>query len=240
MIPHGLAGWSDALRGFAPAVANHVWQSTAFALVAAALAFALKQNHARARYWIWMAASLKFAVPFALLAALGSHFARPRPVAPSQPAIYFAMQDVSEPFGGEIPPAAMDVAAPPSLRMTDVLPLLIGVVWLVGFVASLTVWGMRWRRVARTIRAAMPVCAGREFEALRRVEQAAGLALASNCGCHRQRRQSWSRESLDWGSGWGSRGRCWLGRRASRRGWTRRSSRRCSRMRCAMCGGATT
>jgi bla regulator protein BlaR1 len=175
MIPHGLAGWSDALRGFAPAVANHVWQSTAFALVAAALAFALKQNHARARYWIWMAASLKFAVPFALLAALGSHFARPRPVAPSQPAIYFAMQDVSEPFGGEIPPAAMDVAAPPSLRMTDVLPLLIGVVWLVGFVASLTVWGMRWRRVARTIRAAMPVCAGREFEALRRVEQAAGL-----------------------------------------------------------------
>ncbi len=175
MIPHGVAVWSDALREFAPAVENHLWQSTVFATVAAALAFALKKNHARARYWIWMAASLKFVLPFALLTALGSHFAKPQAAAPSQPAIYSAMQDVSEPFGDEILSADGDLAAQPSLRMTDVLPLLLGAVWLAGFVATLAVWGMRWRRVARAIRGAMPLTEGREFEALRRVEQAAGL-----------------------------------------------------------------
>jgi uncharacterized protein (TIGR03435 family) len=82
-----------------PAVANHLWQSTAFAVVVAGLALALKKNQARARYWVWMAASMKFLLPFALLAAIGSHLARPRALpAPAQQTMYFAVEDFSEPF----------------------------------------------------------------------------------------------------------------------------------------------
>ena len=53
-------------------VANHLWQSTVFALAAALLALALKQNQARTRHAIWLAASVKFLVPFALLVAAGN------------------------------------------------------------------------------------------------------------------------------------------------------------------------
>ena len=95
--------WEDAmtewLSSMGPAVANHLWQSTAFAVVAGLLTLALRKNQARARYWVWMAASMKFLLPFALLAAIGSHLARPRAVpAPAQQTMYFAMEDFSEPF----------------------------------------------------------------------------------------------------------------------------------------------
>jgi bla regulator protein BlaR1 len=55
------------------AVVDHVWQSTWFALAAIVLAQFVRGEAARIRYAVWLVASLKFLVPFALLAALGSH-----------------------------------------------------------------------------------------------------------------------------------------------------------------------
>jgi hypothetical protein len=69
MIQQSLSSIWTAL---APGVGNHLWQSTLFAAVAGLLTLALRKNHARARYWLWLAASLKFLVPFSLLTALGS------------------------------------------------------------------------------------------------------------------------------------------------------------------------
>ena len=57
-------------------IANHLWQSTLFALVATLLSFALRKNQARTRHTIWMLASLKFLVPFSLLVSAGSHVPR--------------------------------------------------------------------------------------------------------------------------------------------------------------------
>jgi bla regulator protein blaR1 len=37
------------------ALANHLWQSTVFAGIAGLLALALRKNHARTRYWLWLA-----------------------------------------------------------------------------------------------------------------------------------------------------------------------------------------
>jgi len=53
-------------------LANHLWQSTLFAVLMAALCYMLRRDAARIRYWLWWAASLKFLVPFALLTALGN------------------------------------------------------------------------------------------------------------------------------------------------------------------------
>ena len=53
-----------------PALANHLLQSTVFAVAAGLLTLFLRTNHARTRYWIWLAASLKFLIPFSLFIAV--------------------------------------------------------------------------------------------------------------------------------------------------------------------------
>src|SRR5688500_15099402 len=55
-------------------IANHLWQSTLFTVAAWLLTLALRKNRAAIRYWLWLAASLKFVVPFSLLVSTGSQF----------------------------------------------------------------------------------------------------------------------------------------------------------------------
>ncbi len=54
------------------ALLDHLWQSTIFALPIAAFAYFLKNNSAKSRYALWLAASIKFLIPFSLLVALGT------------------------------------------------------------------------------------------------------------------------------------------------------------------------
>ena len=49
---------------------NHLWQSSLCVGAAGLLALALHRNGANVRVWLWFAASVKFLVPFAALAAL--------------------------------------------------------------------------------------------------------------------------------------------------------------------------
>jgi uncharacterized protein (TIGR03435 family) len=173
MIPQSIAGVTGGLADFGPALANHLWQSTVFAVVAGVLTLALRKNHARARYWLWMAASVKFLVPFALLITIGSHLAKPREAAATQAGMVVAMEDVSEPFAlPETPVVAAPVAA---VDWAALLPVACGVVWLGGFVVVLCLWTMRWRRIAAEMREADPVEEGRELEALLRLERASGI-----------------------------------------------------------------
>jgi len=53
------------------AVGNHLWQSTIFAGLAGVLTLALRKQSARVRYGVWLAASLKFLLPFSWLVSLG-------------------------------------------------------------------------------------------------------------------------------------------------------------------------
>src|SRR5260370_5564844 len=54
-------------------LANHLWQSTLFAAVAGLLVFSLRKHYAPARHWLWLAASVKFLIPFSLLTGLGAY-----------------------------------------------------------------------------------------------------------------------------------------------------------------------
>ncbi len=56
------------------ALADHLWQSTWFALVAWLLATVLRRDSAKLRSWIWLAASAKFLFPFALFSWIGGQF----------------------------------------------------------------------------------------------------------------------------------------------------------------------
>lgn len=160
----------------APGLANHLWQSTLFAAAAALLTLVLRNTQARTRYWIWLAASLKFLIPFSLLVSLGSLVPWPRAATPANAGFYFAMEQVSQPFAQ---PAVQVVAqggqATPQASFLRMAPALLGAIWLCGFVGVLLLWSMRWRRLSTSIRQAETLSEGREVEALRRVEQMRGM-----------------------------------------------------------------
>jgi len=168
--------FSSLWAAITPGVANHLWHSTLFAIAAGLLTLFLRKHHARARHWLWLAASLKFLLPFSLLVSIGSWLS-PEPAAkPSvRPVIYFAMEEITQPFsqlGVRVTPAHA-----PSMA-SSILPQLtqaIGALWLVGFLAVLVLWCVRWRRVSAATKHAMPLEEGREVAVLRRMERIGGI-----------------------------------------------------------------
>jgi bla regulator protein BlaR1 len=130
--------------------ANHLWQSTLFAGLAALLTLALRKNRAQMRYWLWLAASVKFLIPFSLLVSIGGQFEWQ--TAPSVvPPVSFAIEQISQPFG-----APMSAVAAPA--RASVLPIArLAAMWFFGCAVVLGRWLVRWRRVRTAVRAASPL-----------------------------------------------------------------------------------
>ena len=153
----------------AAAMGNHLWQSTLFAAAAGLLTLALHKNHARVRYWLWLAASLKFLIPFSLLVGMGNHMAWSRADAPADTGLYVAVEQVGQPFTRtDLLAAATHPAASPGAHFTAILLV---AAWLCGFLCVVAVWLVRWRRISALLRKAAPVHEGREVEILRRLER---------------------------------------------------------------------
>src|SRR5215467_13067956 len=131
-------------------IANHLWQSTLFAGAAGLLTLILRKNPARVRHWIWVAASLKFLVPFSLLVTLGSNVGwRTAPV--STPSVFsIVVNQVSEPFQG--PVDSPSPSPSPTAPRTNRLPLILGLAWSAGFAGIACAWWIRWRRTTAVIR----------------------------------------------------------------------------------------
>ncbi len=151
---------------------NHVLQSTLFAAVVAALTLALKTNHARTRYWLWLAASLKFLIPFSVLVSLGGYFGS----FVTPPTIQHSWMIVNEEIGRPFSQAPEYGIAAPAVHLSLFnMYLALGVVWFCGFAAVLYSWWKRWRRISDALRISQPVRAGRELEAIRRLQYATGI-----------------------------------------------------------------
>jgi bla regulator protein BlaR1 len=160
----------------APGLANHLWQSTLVAVAAGLLTLILRQHHARVRYWLWLAASLKFLAPFSLLVSIGKSLAwshNPTPAA--SPALYLAMQEISQPFTQAAPAVGATTASTVQPGLIHFLPLIAAAIWLCGFLAVPFVWTMRWRRISAAIKSSDPLREGREVGALRRLERVGGI-----------------------------------------------------------------
>jgi len=151
-------------------LANHLWQSTLFAAVAGLLTLALKKNRAQVRYWLWLAASVKFLIPFSLLVSAGSYMGWSKTSAPS--GFSFVIEEISQPFSAASSQAAASTALEKLIRL---LPTLLLIAWICGCGAVLIFWWVRWRRITASIRGASPTKSGRELDALRRLEQSAGI-----------------------------------------------------------------
>lgn len=137
-------------------IANHLWQSTLFAGVAALLTLLLRNNRAHARYWLWLAASAKFLVPFSLLMLAGGLVGRHAVVMPGPSRVPIIVEQVNEPFfvaQFSPEPVAMPQASKPAI---PVVPMLVAL-WAIGCGVFVFSWGVRWRRMQVVVRAGSPV-----------------------------------------------------------------------------------
>ncbi|MDR3699630.1 MAG: hypothetical protein P4L56_08355, partial [Candidatus Sulfopaludibacter sp.] len=130
-----------------PAMANHLWQSTLFGAAVWVLTLALRQNRAALRYWLWLAASIKFLVPFSLLVSAGSHMEwRPAP-AIARPQVAVVVNQIGQAFT-----ISAESAPAPS-----VLPKLLLAIWFCGAMLGLLFWLRCLWRIRAIARAATPL-----------------------------------------------------------------------------------
>jgi bla regulator protein BlaR1 len=136
------------------ALLGHLWQSTLFALGAGLMTAAFRVNRAQVRYWLWLSASLKFLVPFALLLNLGSFLETQIPVALkvanqiTTPVVSWTVEE----FHG--PPVAATLPQSTAATSTiDWIPIALLVLWLGGFATVAFIRFRGWLRVRAAVRA---------------------------------------------------------------------------------------
>jgi beta-lactamase regulating signal transducer with metallopeptidase domain len=147
---------------------THLWQSTIFAVVAGALTLAFRKNRAHVRYWLWLSASLKFFIPFALLIGFGSRLGW-EPVAQkiATPAVSYAVEYVAQPF-----PATLTLTSSPVPR--DWAPLVTAIItglWVAGFLVIAFMRLRLWLRIRAAVRGSVPLSIPSSVE----IRSAAGL-----------------------------------------------------------------
>jgi uncharacterized protein (TIGR03435 family) len=150
-------------------IGDHLWQSTLLAALAALLALALRRHTAHVRYAIWLAASLKFLVPFAALIGIGGVLSwRTVDVVPLAEAPLI-LDTISEPFSRS--PVAVGVAAAngPAPSWLDILPRIVLGIWVAGTLLVIATWTRRWRRIHQIARRATPLTNSREVAAMTRL-----------------------------------------------------------------------
>jgi len=153
--------------------ANHVWQSTLSACAVGAMALFLRKGEARSRHALWMAASLKFLLPFAVLTSLGERLS-PANVFVEPAPVLTTVLTIGQPFSGPLAPAEMKFPhSAPAAHFPWVV--LIASLWAIGAAGVLIAWIVRWTRVRTIVRHATPQLAGREADALRAAQTAAGI-----------------------------------------------------------------
>src|SRR5580765_835753 len=139
------------------ALSNHLWQSTVFAAAVALLAVAFRENRARVRYALWLAASVKFLVPFAMLAAAAGLLEWQQAPAPIRSVVAApGVRDFNAPFTELwVDPATMVTA---TAQPQWIAPILF-VVWACGFATIVLRRVRQWREISAAVRASTPFAA---------------------------------------------------------------------------------
>jgi bla regulator protein BlaR1 len=150
---------------------NHLWQSTLVAAAAGLLALAFRSNAARVRYWLWLAASVKFLIPFAALVPIGVRMGWRSAVSIAEPDMTQIVDALSQPFSQPAFRTAFATPAAPSSGMAAALPISLLAVWFGGCVLIVGAWCGGWRRVTAAMRDASRVESGREVDMLRRLQK---------------------------------------------------------------------
>jgi bla regulator protein blaR1 len=140
---------------------NHLWQSTLFCCVVALLMRMLRRNRAAVRHGLWLAASVKFLVPFSLLVSIGSQVVWRTPSTTAEPQVS-VVEHIGQPFAPPTPaPLLVSLPTAPSR-----LPAILFGLWLFGFAAQGLAWWRRWRHARAALRGASPLPLGLPIPAM--------------------------------------------------------------------------
>jgi uncharacterized protein (TIGR03435 family) len=139
---------------FASQAAAHLWQSTVFGLlVALAASTLLRRCEARVRHTAFLAASLKFLLPFGALMALGATIGSLGPaIAPMPEPVRVVLEQATNVPAPLTAPVVREGNAAIAATL-PVLPLLLAA-WVAGAVLMLLSWVRQWRQVRQYIRGA--------------------------------------------------------------------------------------
>jgi TonB family protein len=163
-------------------ILNHLWQSTLCVAAAAVLVRLLKDQPAKWRYRVWLAASLKFFVPFALLGAIGGQMPVRvfTPDAAPASSVSVVVEFFGQPFGSSAEVSApspesrgprAEISASPESRgprAGALAPIVLLSLWLGGCLALLVGKAVRWRQLRSMLLTAQSLTRGREADALER------------------------------------------------------------------------
>lgn len=137
----------------------HLWQSTIFVLAAGLLTVVFRGNRAQVRYWLWLSASLKFLVPFALLLNLGSYLETLMPAARqvasqiATPVVSWTIEEFSAPsLSGTLTQSTTATAATSDIHW---LPIALLALWLAGFATVAFIRFRGWLRIRAAVRASV-------------------------------------------------------------------------------------
>jgi beta-lactamase regulating signal transducer with metallopeptidase domain len=143
------------------ALINHLWQSTLCVLVAALLTLAFRKNGARVRFYIWLAASVKFLLPFAGFVWIGSRI--PWPAPPEAPAglasaeLAMVMDQIVEPAALLTTSLASSPAARAALEAEWNGWTIVLSIWLAGSIVLLCRRVYQWLYVLAIAKASFPL-----------------------------------------------------------------------------------
>jgi uncharacterized protein (TIGR03435 family) len=148
---------------FIAAMVDHLWQSTAVAGTAWMLTLALRKNHARTRYWVWIVASIKFLVPISLFIAVGEGLRSMVSTPIEKPVIAVAMEKITQPFQQPqfFETARMTVSAHRPLA----IPALMLAIWVCGAFFVAVGWVRAWLQVRSAVRKASPLAIAADIPA---------------------------------------------------------------------------
>src|SRR5580698_6728765 len=132
------------------AVFDHLWQSTLFTLAVGLLVLTMRNNQANARFGLWLAASLKFLIPFSLLIGVGKQLGWAGVSASAQWTLIIS--DIASP-SSILPVSSANTSHSYGLYV-------VMAVWSIGFVAVVARWAVQWKRVMTAVRSATPVNLG--------------------------------------------------------------------------------
>lgn len=127
-------------------ILNRLWQATVFAAAVALAVLALRPNSPRLHDWLWLAASVKFLLPFSRLGSTGERIQLP----PDAPSFHAAtVRQISTTFA---PVSVFPATARP--RAMFRWPLALTAIRAAGALLRALRWSRRWRTIHSAARRA--------------------------------------------------------------------------------------
>jgi TonB family protein len=172
------AWFAEASVWFWPRLADHLWQTTLFAIFVLAASLALKNGPARIRHRLWLLASAKFILPAAFLVFLPQQtgFDSLSFLIPFSGTLQNAelVRGLTEPASNIALHYEFNVFANATEGHNRIYYALTGV-WLSGVTLLLATWGIRRRKFMRSLSQGQARHSGREWELLQRAQTSLSL-----------------------------------------------------------------